>query len=159
MVSKMPDKQTLRILICDPDRKFIQAAERILGSEGHTVVAEADLCKGARLVLENTPDVVVLPSEFANDPNADLIIEILHHLTPRPAVLLTIQMAQFDIARKAWLKGADGSLFKPILQEQELKTAIDWVRRQVAERMESESQLDDWTMKASRQTEKGASLR
>ncbi len=67
MVSKMPDKRTLRILICDADREFVQAAERILGSEGHTVVAEADLCKAARLVLKSTPDVVVLPSEFADD--------------------------------------------------------------------------------------------
>jgi len=159
MVSEMPDKRKLRILICDADQKFVQAAERILGSEGHSIVAEADLCKAARLVLKNTPDVVVLPSEFANDPNADLIIEIIHHLTPRPAVLLTIQMARFDIARKAWLKGADSSLFKPILREQELKTAIDSARRQVAEHLGNDPQLDDETMKASRQTERGELLR
>jgi len=64
MVSKMPGKRTLRILICDADREFVQAAERILGSEGHTVVAEANLCKAARLALQSTPDVVVLPSEL-----------------------------------------------------------------------------------------------
>jgi len=154
-VSEMPDKRMLKILICDPDRKFVQTARRILGSEGHTVVVEANLCEAARLALKNIPDVVVLPSEFANDPNADLIIEIIHHMTPRPAVLLTIQMARFDIARKAWLKGADGTLFKPILQDQELKAAIDWARGQVAERLESESQLDDETTKASLRTDGG----
>jgi len=114
MVSKMPGKRTLRILVCDADREFVQAAERILGSEGHTIVAEADLCKAARLALKSTPDVVVLPSEFADDSNADLITELIHHLTPRPAILLTMRMARFDLARKAWQKGADGSLFSRV---------------------------------------------
>jgi DNA-binding response OmpR family regulator len=134
MVSNMPGKRTLRILICDGDREFVQAAKRILGSEGHTVVAEADLCKAARLALKSTPDVVVLPSEFADNPNADIIIELIHHLTPRPAILLTMQMARFDLARKAWHKGADHSVFKPLLGGQELNAAIAQAHRRVAER-------------------------
>jgi AmiR/NasT family two-component response regulator len=152
MVSEMPGKRTLRILICDADRKFVQAAERILGSEGHTVVAEADLYKAARLALKSTPDVVVLPSEYAHDPNANLIIELINHMTPRPAILLTIRMAQFDLARKAWQKGVDGTLFKPLLRDHELKTAISQARRRVAEGLENDPQLDDEIIKTSRQT-------
>jgi AmiR/NasT family two-component response regulator len=97
-------------------------------------VAEADLCKAARLALKSTPDVVVLPSEFADNPNADIIIELIHHLTPRPAILLTMQMARFDLARKAWHKGADHSVFKPLLGGQELNAAIAQAHRRVAER-------------------------
>jgi CheY-like chemotaxis protein len=159
MVSKIPNKRTLRILVCDPDQEFVEAVERILGSEGHTVVAEADLCKAARLALQSTPDVIVLPSEFADDPNADLITELIHSLTPRPAILLTMQMVRFDLARKAWQKGADHSVFKPLLGEQELKAAIDKAHRGVAKHIGNDPQLEDEIMKPSQQTEKGALLR
>ena len=158
MVSRMPGKRTLRILICDADREFVQAAERILGAEGHTVVAEADLCKATRLALKSAPDVIVLPSEFADNPNADLITALIHRLTPRPAILLTIRMARFDLARKAWQKGADGTLFKPILEDQELKREIARARRRVAERLGNDPQLEDEIVKPSRQTERQALL-
>ena len=135
MVSKVTDNRTLRILICDPDQEFVRAAKKILSSEGHTVMAEAGLPSAVRLALKGHPNVIILPSEFVDDPGADLFAEVIDSLTPRPAILLTCRMARFDLAWLAWQKGADDCMFKPLLGEHELKDAIARARSRAADRL------------------------
>lgn len=100
MVSQVTGKRTLRILICDPDREFVRAAEKILAGEGHTVMAEAGLPRAIRLALKSHPDVIILPSELVDDPSTNLFEELIDCLTPRSVILLISRMARFDLA---WL--------------------------------------------------------
>ena len=135
MVSKVTHNRTLRILICDPDQKFVRAAKEILRSEGHTVMAETGLSTAIRHALTSRPDVIILPSEFVDDPDAEFLEEFIDSLTPRPAILLTCRMARFDLAWLAWHKGADDCMFKPLLGAHELKAAIARARSRVVDRL------------------------
>jgi two-component system, LytTR family, response regulator AlgR len=114
---------SLKVLICDTDQRFVSRAERFLASHGHQVVTEQLPDTALELARSWKPDVLVLSSEAA-DQQADSFMHELRDLNPRPAILLTGQLDRFDAAWRAWRKGADELLLKPVLHAWEIHTAI-----------------------------------
>lgn len=114
---------SLKVLICDGDWRFVDRATRFLASHGHQVMSEALPSEAADLASHWRPDVVVLASESADGANEQIISQ-LRRISPRPALLLTGQLDRFDAAWRAWQRGADELLLKPVINAWELHTAI-----------------------------------
>lgn len=114
---------SLKILICDSDWRFVERAIRFLSSHGHQVMNEALPSEALDLASHWHPDVVILASESTEGANEQVIAQ-LKRLTPRPAILLTGQLDRFDAAWRAWRKGGDELLLKPVINAWELYTAI-----------------------------------
>lgn len=114
---------SLKVLICDTDRRFVERASRFLISHGHQVMAEPLGADAVELCARWRPDVVVLSSELA-DRQEDEFVPSLHNLCPRPAILLTGHLDRFDAAWRSWRKGGDELLLKPVIHAWELHTAI-----------------------------------
>ena len=66
------------------------------------------------------PDLVIVASELADSG----VIEAIGRLKERPAVLLTGWMDRYDIAWRAWQRGGDELLMKPLFKADELQEAI-----------------------------------
>lgn len=114
---------SLKVLICDADRRFTDRAARFLTSHGHHVLVEALPTEAFDLAARWKPDVVVVSSESVAGENGEMLTD-LRKIDPRPAVLLTGQLDRFDAAWQAWQRGADELLLKPVLQAWEIHTAI-----------------------------------
>ena len=52
------------------------------------------------------------------------MLERMHGLPSSPAVLLTEHMDRYDRAWRAWQKGGDELLMKPVFKSDELHTAV-----------------------------------
>jgi len=111
---------SLKVLIADPDWRFTEQASRYLESHAHLVVCEAGLREARAHALHWRPDLVILAVELANRG----LLEPIAAIKPRPAVLLTGRMDRFDLAWRAWQKGGDELLMKPVFQVDELHQAI-----------------------------------
>ena len=111
---------SLKVLIADSDWRFTDQATRYLESHAHSVVCEAGLKEARSQALHWKPDLVILSAEQANRG----LMEALGALKPRPAILLTGRMDRFDLAWKAWQKGGDELLMKPLFNVEELHEAI-----------------------------------
>ena len=114
---------SLRVLICDTDRRFVERASHFLISHGHQVISEPLVEEAVDLVGHWKPDVLVLSSEAADQEQGDIFRRI-HNSNPRPAILLTGQLDRFDAAWRAWRQGGDELLLKPVIHVWELHTAI-----------------------------------
>jgi DNA-binding response OmpR family regulator len=114
---------SLKVLICDTDQRFVSRAERFLTGHGHQVVTEQLPDAALDLARSWSPDVLVLSSEVADRQDDDFMRD-LRNISPRPAILLTGQLDRFDAAWRAWRKGADELLLKPVLHAWEIHTAI-----------------------------------
>jgi DNA-binding response OmpR family regulator len=111
---------SLKVLIADADWRFTRQAVAYLESHAHLVVCEARLKEAREHSLHWKPDLVIAAAELAN---RGFLLSIMA-MKPRPAVLLTGQMDRFDLAWRAWQKGGDELLIKPIFQVDELHQAI-----------------------------------
>ena len=111
---------SLKVLIADPDWRFTQQASAYLEYRAHLVVCECGLKQVKAQAVYWRPDLVILAAELADKG----VIEALHAIKPRPAVLLTSSMARFDLAWKCWQKGGDELLMKPVFRIEELHQAI-----------------------------------
>jgi CheY-like chemotaxis protein len=111
---------SLKVLIADPDWRFTEQASTYLESHAHLVVCEAGTKEARAQALHWKPDLVILSAELANRG----LLEPVMALKPRPAVLLTGRMDRFDLAWKAWQKGGDELLMKPIFTVDELHQAV-----------------------------------
>ena len=111
---------SLKVLIADPDWRFTEHATAYLESHAHLVVCEAGLREARAQAQHWRPDLVILAADLANRG----LIETIVALKPRPAILLTGRMDRFDLAWRAWQKGGDELLMKPIFQVEELHQAI-----------------------------------
>ncbi len=114
---------SLKILICDTDYRFVERATRFLASHGHQVMSEAIPSEALDLTRRWRPDIIVLASESA-DREDDSFMRELQQVEPRPAILLTGQLDRFDAAWRAWRRGGDELLLKPVIHAWELHTAI-----------------------------------
>ncbi len=114
---------SMKVLIVEPDWRFAQMASTYLENHAHLVVQENRLDDALARAEHWQPDLVIVASELAEDGFLDL----LQDATPaanRPAVLLTGWLDRYDIAWRAWQKGGDELLIKPIFTTDELHTAI-----------------------------------
>jgi len=103
----------------DPDWRFNRQAVSYLESRAHLVVSENRLPEALEQAKHWKPDLVILASELAQPA-----MPALYDLEPRPAILLTGQMERYDVAWKAWQKGGDELLMKPVFRASELHEAV-----------------------------------
>jgi len=111
---------SMKVLIADGDWRFARQAASFLEARAHLVVrhtGHAATIEGAR---QWQPDLVIVSEELAQTG----LIEELHALEPRPAVLLVGWMDRYDKVWRVWQRGGDELLMKPVFDGQELLSAI-----------------------------------
>jgi DNA-binding response OmpR family regulator len=111
---------SMKVLVVEPDWRFAGMASAYLESHAHLVVREVRLDDALRRIAHWHPDLVIVAAELAEDG----FVELLADVDPRPAVLLTGWLDRCDIAWRAWQRGGDELLMKPILSPDELHEAI-----------------------------------
>ncbi len=114
---------SMRVLIVEPDWRFARMASTYLESHAHLVVQENRLDDALARVAHWRPDLVIVAAELAEDG----FLGLLQDAAPagnRPAVLLTGWLDRYDIAWRAWQKGGDELLIKPVFTTEEVHQAI-----------------------------------
>ncbi|HAU37852.1 MAG TPA: hypothetical protein DCX07_09070 [Phycisphaerales bacterium] len=110
---------SMKVMIVDPDWRFAQQAIEHLESHAHLAVHELSAPCALERAKSWKPDLVIVASEVAES-----VIEQLYDIDPRPAILLTSWMDTYDLAWRAWQKGGDELLMKPVFSSEELQAAI-----------------------------------
>jgi len=111
---------SMRVLIADPDWRFARRVAAFLESRAHLVVRHHYPSEVMEAVRNWSPNLVIISEEFATSG----LIDQLHSLSPRPAVLLVGWMDRVDKIWRAWQRGGDEILMKPVLKSIELQQAI-----------------------------------
>jgi DNA-binding response OmpR family regulator len=114
---------SMRILIVDPDWFFLAQARDHLESRGNHVIHEPDPLRALECCRRWRPDVAMLSAEMSECCDGNLLTEF-KRLHPAPAVVLTAALERFDKAWRAWQRGGDDMLFKPLLHPSELHVSI-----------------------------------
>jgi DNA-binding response OmpR family regulator len=110
----------VRILIVDPDWRFARKAAGHLESKAHLVV---HLDSPEQVMLQCRqwePELVIVAAEMTEDG----LLEAIRSLPHGPAVLLTEHMDRYDRAWRAWQRGGDELLMKPVFYARELQEGI-----------------------------------
>jgi CheY-like chemotaxis protein len=110
----------MKVLLVDNDWRFTRQATQYLESHAHHVATEPTATAAVARAKHWQPDLVIVSDEQALDGMSAEIAA----MNPRPAVLLTGSMDRFDRAWRAWQKGGDELLMKPVFRAQELHDAI-----------------------------------
>ena len=110
----------MKVLIADPDWTFLHQAREYLEDHAHVVVHHPSPAEAVAKADHWRPDLVILAAELADSG----IIEELHRMEARPAVLLVEHMDRFDRAWRAWQRGGDDVLLKPIFSAADLRDAV-----------------------------------
>lgn len=118
----------MKVLIVDPDWRFTQQAGDFLESLAHLVICNARCDEAADRARHWEPDLVILDAELADKG----LIDSINALTPRPAVLLTGWMDRYDVVWRAWQRGGDELLIKPVFRSSDLLEAIVQARENAA---------------------------
>ena len=127
---------SLKVLICDADWRFVEHASQFLGTHGHHVMSEPLPSEAIDLARRWKPDILIISSEATEGSN-DQFLSQIRRLNPRPAILLTGQLDRFDAAWRAWQRGGDELLLKPIIHAWELHTAIISALKAATDRAEA----------------------
>ena len=114
---------SMKILVVDPDWHFLQQAREYLEGLGNHVVHEPRPDDAAARARHWRPDVVMVSAELPEACEGDLLAT-LTALTPRPAVVLTAALENFGHAWRAWQRGGDELIIKPVLNASEFHVAI-----------------------------------
>jgi len=114
---------SMKVLIVEPDWRFAKSAATYLESHAHLVVQESRLDDALARAEHWRPDLVIVAAELAEEGFLGLLEDAAPGVS-RPAVLLTGWLDRYDIAWRAWQKGGDELLIKPIFTTDELHTAI-----------------------------------
>jgi len=110
----------MKVLIADQDWHFAQQATEFLEYRANLVVHVIRAEEAIANVRHWQPDLAIVSAEMADSG----LFEAISAVTPAPAVVLTEHMSRFDRAWKAWQKGGDELLLKPILRGSDLTEAI-----------------------------------
>lgn len=110
----------MRVLIADPDWRFARQASVFLEAHAHLVVRCPDGERALKTIRRWRPDLVLI-SERLTEVG---LLERIHALDDRPAVLLVGRMDRYDKVWRAWQRGGDELLMKPVFKSQELHSAI-----------------------------------
>jgi len=111
---------SMKVLIADPDWRFTRAARNYLEAHAHMVITHGSGSHVLERAKHWQPDLIILAGELAD---AGLLNE-LYALRDRPAVLLTEHLDRYDRAWRAWQRGGDDLLMKPVFRTSELHEAI-----------------------------------
>ena len=111
---------SLRVLIADSDARFANAAARFLESKAHLVVKQSDVRKAIATARHWQADLAIVAEELAETG----LIEELRTLSPSPAILLTGWMDRYDTVWRAWQRGGDELLMKPVFHCRDLHEAV-----------------------------------
>lgn len=111
---------SMKVLLADEDWHFAGQMSSYLESHAHLVVRETDCEQIVARTRRWRPDLVIVSAELALGD----LLETLNGLEHRPAVLLAGKMDRYDLAWRAWQKGGDELLMKPIFRDDELHLAI-----------------------------------
>ena len=111
---------SMRVVIADRDWRFVRQASAHLESHAHLVVTESDSQEVVTRASHWQADLVILAAELAEEGALDA----LEQLSPAPAVLLTEHMDRYDRAWRAWQRGGDELLMKPVFRAEDLHQAI-----------------------------------
>lgn len=111
---------SLKVLVADPDWRFAQQAAGFLESHAHMVVHTTQAHQVMPKVKQWTPDLVILSEELTEGT----LLNELNAMKKRPAVLLVGWMDRYDRTWRAWQKGGDELLMKPVFKREELHGAI-----------------------------------
>lgn len=110
----------MKVLIIEPDWRFAAQATRHLESRAHLIVHLADPYAALKQAGRWKPDLVILAAEFAEQG----VLGLLQAVSPIPVVLLTEHLDRYDRAWRAWQKGGDELLMKPVFHSEELHSAV-----------------------------------
>jgi len=110
----------MRVLIADPDWRFAQRASHYLESLAHLVVCQSQADQALHRAKRWKPELVIVDAELADKG----LLESLQQLRPRPAILLTGWMDRYDRVWRAWRRGGDELLMKPVFKSAQLHEAI-----------------------------------
>jgi DNA-binding response OmpR family regulator len=110
----------MRVLIADADWRFAQQASDYLEARAHLVVHETRLTAAVEHTKHWQPDLVIVSAGLAEKG----LLDTVYQMNPRPAVLITGQMDRSDVAWRAWQKGGDELLMKPLFRAEELQLAV-----------------------------------
>ena len=111
---------SMRVLIADPDWRFSNQAAAFLESRAHLVVRQDDPQQAIAAALRWQPDLAIVSEELAETG----IIEELCQMYPRPALLLVGWMDRYDRTWRAWQRGGDELLMKPVFKSEEIHQAV-----------------------------------
>lgn len=114
---------SMKVLLVETDWHFLRQVREFLESRGHLTLHEPDPAEAVRRARHWRPDLVILSAE----PDCCCDGEMLQRfadLTPRPAILLTAHLDSFARAWRAWQRGGDELLFKPLVHPSELHVAV-----------------------------------
>lgn len=111
---------SMKVLIADPDWRFAVKTRDYLEAHAHSVLSHADAAGVMERARHWQPDLIILAAELAENG----VLNELHALPDRPAVLLTEHMDRYDRAWRAWQQGGDELLMKPVFHKRELQQAI-----------------------------------
>ena len=118
----------MKVLIADPDWRFAQRTSQLLESLAHLVVCQGQIERAIDRARHWKPDLVLLDAELANAG----LMDALHAIRPRPAILLTGWMDRYDLAWRAWQTGGDELLIKPVFKSADILQAIVIARENAA---------------------------
>ena len=110
----------MKVLIVDPDWRFAHQMTSYLESHAHLAVHQPKPEPALAQTEHWRPDLVVIAAELCDSG----IIEAISEMSDRPAILLSGWMDRYDIAWRAWQRGGDELLMKPIFKVQELHEAV-----------------------------------
>ena len=111
---------SMKVLLADGDWDFARKATSYLESHAHLVVHHDTTAEALAQAERWKPDLAIVSAELAEDG----LLEPLQLIAPRPAILLTGWMDRYDRVWRAWQRGGDELLMKPMLSLSELSAAI-----------------------------------
>ena len=110
----------MKVIIADPDWRFASQAFSFLESRAHMVAHYNDIEAVVAGAKKWQPDLVMVSAELATDK----AMNTLRSMSPRPAILLTGSMAEPGQTWRAWQRGGDELLMKPVFKAKEIHEAI-----------------------------------
>ncbi len=113
----------MKILIADPDWHFLGQVRDVLEPLGHHVVHEPQPDEAVARADHWKPDIVMASAELPACCDGELLGR-LSGVQPRPAIVLTAGLERFSEAWRAWQRGGDELIIKPVLHPSELRVAI-----------------------------------
>ena len=119
---------SLKVLLVDSDWYFLNQATNILESRGHHVLQEPDPAEAVERARRWRPDVAMVDVRLPVVHQGELLAQ-LADIQPRPAIVLLSALGDFEKAWKAWQRGGDDVLFKPILHPADVHLAILTARK------------------------------